>query len=106
MPTKHEYAFDVHMRAVVRVTATSEKAAREAIGQVLDTCDVESLNAHAAKGVMLTEFSLESRWPNLFEKDGKYAASQHNCDHRETAGGICLDCGHDTVEDEEEESGN
>ena len=99
MPKKeHEYAFDVNLAAVVRVKATSEKKAREAMEQVLDAAAptgpfLDGFNS--VSPVQLTEFSLDAQHPNLFEIDGKKAMSKDNCDHRETAGGFCLDCGHD-----------
>lgn len=97
-----EYAFDVKLSAVVRVKAKSEIDARYAMEAVLLAVSptqpfIDGFNK-TAKYVKLTEFSLDTRHPNLFEIDGKKATSKRNCRHSETGGGICFDCGHDTVE--------
>lgn len=52
--TKHEYAFDVRLQAVIRVKATSIKQARKHMRQVVDAADAKSL----PPSVQLTEFSL------------------------------------------------
>lgn len=103
-----EFAFDVKLAAVVRVSANSEKAARAAMERVLQACEptgpfLDGFNAEYGhgSGIRITEFSLDPKEPNLFEVNGKKATSALNCRHSETGGGICLDCGHDTIDDEE-----
>lgn len=102
-----EYAFDVQLKAVVRVKARNERAARDAMDEILEACEpspylLEGYNdaVRGADAIQVTEVSLTGRHPNLFEIDGKAAKSRRNCEHRETAGGICLDCGHDIIDDE------
>lgn len=101
-----EFAFDVSLKAVCRVKAATEGEARDAMQSVLDCVEPDE---HFLKGwndvnkgeVEITEFSLDQKQPCLFEIDGKPAKSglPDACRHGDTAGGICLDCGHDTVEE-------
>lgn len=77
----HEYAFDVKLFAVVRVVAKDVKAAREAMGTVIDAMEpsehwVGGFNS-VAQSLRITEVSLsedgedENRVP--FEIDGEDA---------------------------------
>lgn len=73
----HKYAFDIKMYAVVRVTATSEQKAREALDQCLSCMDlsehtVDGINDTLARDLCITEASLttEDGAPELFELDG------------------------------------
>lgn len=75
-----EYAFDVALGAVVRVTAETEDEAREAMGDVLNACSPSDAfldGYNSAKGtVRITEFSLNYdgvyiQGGTLFEIDGE-----------------------------------
>jgi len=71
-----EYAFDVKLFAVCRVTASSEALAREAMNDVLQACDVSEyfLDGYndGRTDVVVTEFSIneDDSAPVLFEIDG------------------------------------
>lgn len=67
-----EYAFDVKLQAVARVTADSEDAARAAIRAELDAYDVSSETAAENGAVIkLTEASVCGDSGYLFEVDGE-----------------------------------
>jgi len=61
-----EYAFDVKLWAVARVTAASEKEARKKLHDVVDCIDI----GFDADGVKLTEASAEGAF-DLVEIDGE-----------------------------------
>ena len=74
-----EYAFDAKLWAVVRVKAKSEKAARAAMEQVLDACDLspaflDGYNEAKKMRVVVTEASIgnDPSEAELFEIDGEY----------------------------------
>lgn len=73
-PKQHEYAFDIKLWAVVRVMATSEKKAREAIISTLDCADLSKLTL-TDPTVKITEASTiapeEGEEYKPFEIDGK-----------------------------------
>lgn len=77
-PTIHEYAFDVTLFAVIRVKATTEANAREAMDRVLSCMDlseftIDGMNDEmAAESLQITEASLSTAdgEPHLFELDG------------------------------------
>ena len=69
----HEYAFDVKLNAVLRVTAESEEEART-IMAVVESTNADELRLWHSE-VKLTEFSLsseEAETPELFEVDGNF----------------------------------
>lgn len=63
----HEYAFDVKLAAVVRVTARSETDARRKLHGI----DAVDLAATPADGLRITEASVDDCDPYLFEVDGR-----------------------------------
>ena len=76
MNVTHEYAFDVDLHAVVRVTARSEADAREAMECALTCMDlttyaIDGINSKLAADLKITEASLVSEHPELFELDGQ-----------------------------------
>lgn len=73
-----EYAFDIHLNAVVRVKAKTEQEARSAMHRVLDTCSpsmgfIDGYNEAADGNVRITEFSISADDGDslLFEIDGE-----------------------------------
>ena len=63
-----EYAFDVVLYAVCRVTAKSEKEARRKMDDVIDCINLD----YEEDDVLLTEASqAQDKTPLLFEVDGK-----------------------------------
>lgn len=74
-----QFAFDVTLSAVIRVTAENEIAARGLMDEVLDCCSIPneilSYSFYPTEIVELTEFSLltgeSSGEPALFEVDGE-----------------------------------
>lgn len=74
----HEYAFDVKLFAVIRVKATSEANAREAMDVVLSCMELSQFTIDGMNDVLkvesmqITEASLttEDGEPHLFELDG------------------------------------
>jgi len=78
-----EFAFDIKLSAVVRVKASSEKAARKILPEVLDSldltsCEIDGFNdSQGVKNVVLTEASIsmdDEEGPYLFEIDGEDVA--------------------------------
>lgn len=65
----HEYAFDVKLQAVVRVTAQSEVEARKAL-EGLQTLDIDLADDH----YHITQASVDDCAPCLFEVDGQETA--------------------------------
>ncbi len=73
--SKHEYAFDVKLFAVVRVEADSLARAKRAIVKALDCASFNVSFEHAQGAVRVTEASVdidESGGPDLFEVDGEF----------------------------------
>ena len=80
MSELHEYAFDVKLNAVLRVTAESEEEARTIMSAVVESTDTDELRLWHQE-VKLTEFSLsseEAETPELFEVDGKEVPDEEN----------------------------
>lgn len=65
-----EYAFDVKLWAVARVTADNEKEAREKLYAVVDCVDLSGTPGTVEHGVTLTEASTEGE-ADLIEIDGE-----------------------------------
>ena len=63
-----QYAFDVKLWAVARVTANNEKEARLKLSEIVDCIDI----GFDVDGVKLTEASAEGEY-DLFEIDGEAA---------------------------------
>lgn len=64
-----EYAFDIELRAVARVMACSLDEAKSKMASIIDCTDV----GFEQDGVKITEASLMSDDPQVFEIDGKEA---------------------------------
>jgi hypothetical protein len=69
-----EYAFDVKLWAVARVTADNVKEAREKLRNVADCMDMRLVTPD---GVRFTEASSEGAY-DLIEIDGEAADCEHN----------------------------
>ena len=70
---QYEYAFDIKLAAVVRVSASDEASARKAIARFLDAADVLKLFADKDAKVLITEASAyvdDEDGPVLFGIDG------------------------------------
>ena len=70
----HEYAFDVKLAAVVRVWATSEEKARNALFRLVDAIDLMVPAKDREASVLVTEVSMDmddETAPHLFELDGE-----------------------------------
>jgi hypothetical protein len=81
MSRAREFAFDALLQAVVRVKASSEGKARDALADVLEAMDMgeETLDGYNSavkkRHIVVTEVSLsQTRVPKLFEIDGIDAA--------------------------------
>lgn len=70
------FAFDVKLSAVVRITAKTEADARDAMQAILDAVTPSDpffagFNREArSTGLRVTEYSLSDERPVLFERDG------------------------------------
>ena len=75
--TQHEYAFDVKLFAVVRVTAASVDEARGAIGRLLDCEPFNVRFSDRSASLVVTEASAytDDDGPDLFEIDGEFVAA-------------------------------
>lgn len=77
-PVIHEYAFDVMLKAVVRVRAESVEVARN------DLDFVDCVYVDKAVGtVIITEVSLADNDPRLFEVDGKMVKGQEDAEDQQ-----------------------
>jgi hypothetical protein len=71
--TTHEFAFDVTLSAVVRVTADTEEAARRSLVRTLDATALNVDLYDEYVRIRITEASVwfdGSNYPVLFEADG------------------------------------
>jgi len=67
----HEYAFDVKLAAVVRVTAHNQAEALRIVQNEIDTISLDIIGQTSNGSYHLTEASVDDTSPSLIEVDGK-----------------------------------